>query len=33
MPLFDLPLAKLKTYQAPDNEPKDFYAFWKRTLC
>ena len=32
MPLFDLPLAKLKTYKAPDNEPKDFDAFWKRTL-
>jgi cephalosporin-C deacetylase len=33
MAFFDLPLAKLKTYRAPAFEPKDFDAFWKKTLA
>ncbi len=33
MPFFDLPLAKLRTYRVPDKPPRDFAAFWKRTLA
>ncbi|RPI62568.1 MAG: alpha/beta fold hydrolase, partial [Planctomycetaceae bacterium] len=33
MAFFDLPLSKLKTFKLPDNEPKDFDAFWKKTLA
>ena len=33
MPLFDFPLEKLRTYQAPDIEPADFEAFWRDTLA
>lgn len=33
MPLFDLPLAKLRTYNPPERAPRDFDAFWKRTLA
>ena len=32
MPLFDLPLEELRTYQAPDTEPADFDAFWQKTV-
>ena len=32
MAIFDLPLAKLKTYKSPEPEPRDFGAFWKATL-
>ena len=32
MPLFDLPLEELRTYQAPDTEPADFDAFWQKTI-
>ena len=33
MASFDLPLAELKTFRAPDFEPADFDAFWKQTLA
>jgi len=32
VPLFDLPLEQLQSYQAPETEPEDFDAFWERTL-
>ncbi len=32
MAFFDLPLDQLKTYKPEKPEPKDFDAFWKRTL-
>lgn len=31
--LADLPLHELRQYQAPNTEPADFDAFWKRTLA
>ena len=33
MALFDFPLDKLKTYNPSEKAPKDFDAFWKRTLA
>jgi cephalosporin-C deacetylase len=32
MAFFDLPLSKLETFTLPDYEPRDFDAFWKKTL-
>ncbi|MQC25010.1 MAG: acetylxylan esterase, partial [Chloroflexi bacterium] len=32
MPLFDLPLSELEAYRPARTEPKDFDAFWQRTL-
>lgn len=32
MPIFDLPLDELKTYQPPRLEPSDFDSFWSATL-
>ena len=32
MPLFDLPLDELKTFQVPDTTPADFDAFWEKTF-
>jgi cephalosporin-C deacetylase len=32
MPILDMPLAKLKTYKGMNPRPKDFDAFWNRTL-
>ena len=32
MPLFDMPLPKLRKYEAPDAKPRGFDAFWRRTL-
>lgn len=33
MPLFDMPLEEMRTYQPPRNEPQDFDAFWETTLA
>ncbi len=33
MALFDLPLAQLQKYRAPNTEPADFDRFWKQTLA
>jgi len=33
MALFDLPLAKLQAYKPTEKAPRDFDAFWKRTLA
>lgn len=33
MAFFDFPLDKLKTYKPERDEPKDFDAFWKKTLA
>jgi len=33
MPLFDLPLAELRTYQPPLTREADFIPFWQRTLA
>jgi cephalosporin-C deacetylase len=33
MAFFDLPLAELTKFKAPDIEPADFDAFWKQTLA
>jgi cephalosporin-C deacetylase-like acetyl esterase len=33
MALFDFPLDKLQTYNPAEKAPKDFDAFWKRTLA
>ena len=32
MALFDLPLSELEAYRPARKEPKDFDAFWQRTL-
>ncbi len=33
MPLFDMPLEKLRQYQPPREEPQDFDSFWSATLA
>lgn len=33
MPFMDFPLEKLRDYQSPDPEPKDFDAFWQASLA
>jgi cephalosporin-C deacetylase len=33
MAFFDMPLEKLQSYMPPSRPPKDFDAFWKRTLA
>lgn len=33
MPLFDLPLEKLRDYRPDRDEPADFAEFWERTLA
>ena len=33
MPMFDLPLDKLRAYRPERREPADFDAFWQRTLA
>lgn len=32
MAFFDMPLEKLRTYKTPKNQPRDFDAFWRKTL-